>query len=75
MSSNAGIEIVTLAELRLLSAVVGCRTKGELAQLLGVTQSRISQILSGTLLTLVRSFPELAWQPLVGRSARRTFMP
>ena len=62
MSPNTGKEIVTPAELKALAAAMGCRTQRELAQRLGVTQSRISQILSGayplkpgTLLTLVRS--------------------
>ena len=62
MPAKPDDEVVTPAELSLLGAAMGCRTQRELAERLGVTQSRISQILSGayplkrgTLLTLVRS--------------------
>src|ERR1700680_4979730 len=53
---------VSAIEVRKLAAAMGCRTQRQLAGRLGITQSRVSQILSGAypikpgaLLTLVRS--------------------
>jgi predicted transcriptional regulator len=38
---------VTAKELARLGEVLGCRTQTELAEALGITQARVSQILSG----------------------------
>ena len=43
-SSN---QIITSLDVRVLAEAMGCRTQAELAQRLGVTQARVSQILSG----------------------------
>ena len=52
---------VTPAEIRALARALGCRTQTALADALGITQARVSQILSGkhpvkrgALLTLIR---------------------
>ena len=54
---------VTPEELRALMEAMGCHTQQEFAQRLGVSQPRVSQMLSGaypirpgTLLTLVREY-------------------
>lgn len=54
---------VSPEELRALMQAMGCQTQHEFAQRLGVTQPRVSQMLSGahpikpgTLLTLVREY-------------------
>ena len=54
---------VTPEEMRELATALGCRTQADLAGVLGVSQPRISQILSGKypvrpgpLLTLIRQF-------------------
>lgn len=53
--------IVSPAELWELAEAMGCQTQRDLAEVLGITQPRVSQILSGkhpikpgTLLTLIR---------------------
>jgi transcriptional regulator with XRE-family HTH domain len=40
-------DTISAAEIRTLADAMGCRTQAELAQRLGVTQPRVSQILSG----------------------------
>jgi len=56
-------ETVSPAELRHLAEAMGCHTQKDLADALGITQARVSQILSGkhpvkpgALLTLIRQF-------------------
>ena len=39
---------ISVREVRQLSDAMGCRTQSELGELLGITQSRVSQILSGS---------------------------
>jgi len=39
---------ISVDEIRQLAYVMGCRTQSQLGQLLGITQSRVSQILSGS---------------------------
>ncbi len=58
-------DVVRPAEVRRLAEAMGCRTQREFAKRLGVSQPRVSQILSGAhplkpgaLLTLVRSLQE-----------------
>lgn len=53
---------ITVAEMRQLADAMGCRTQSDLGERLGITQSRVSQILSGShpvkrgpLMTLVRA--------------------
>ncbi len=53
---------VTPRELKQLAEAMGCRTQQDLARALGITQARVSQILSGkypvrsgALLTLIRT--------------------
>src|ERR1700737_4082188 len=55
------VESVTPRELRRLAEAMGCQTQQDLARALGITQARVSQILSGkypvkrgALLTLIR---------------------
>jgi hypothetical protein len=40
-------DAVTADDVRVLATAMGCRTQAELAKRLGVTQARVSQILSG----------------------------
>jgi transcriptional regulator with XRE-family HTH domain len=61
VTGSESAELVSPIEMRELSAALGCQTQAELAQVLGITQGRISQILSGkhpvrrgALLTLIR---------------------
>jgi len=61
VATSKGIRTVTPDELRILGQALGCETQADLAAELGVTQSRISQILTGrypvrpgTLLNLIR---------------------
>ena len=60
-SVKTSAEIVAPAELRQLAERMGCQTQKDLADALGITQARVSQILSGkhpikpgALLTLIR---------------------
>ncbi len=68
-------DTITQIELRELAKAMGCRTQKDLAFELGVTQARISQILSGTypvkpgpLLLLIR---ELEARYVRGRKIRK----
>lgn len=68
--------ILRPAELRALAAQMGCSTQSQLAKRLGVTQSRVSQILSGThpvqpgaLLNLVREL-QIRHQPVIVKATR-----
>jgi plasmid maintenance system antidote protein VapI len=61
VSGSGTVETVTPEELRELGSALSCQTQTDLAKALGVTQGRISQILSGrhpvrpgALLTLIR---------------------
>lgn len=61
MADNQASNTITPEELRGLAEAMGCHTQKDLAEALGVTQPRISQILSGkhpvkpgALLTLIR---------------------
>ncbi len=45
---RAPIVSISVQEVRQLADAMGCRTQSELGQLLGITQSRVSQILSGS---------------------------
>ena len=70
-------EIVCPSDFRCLGEALGCRTQHEFAQRLGVTQARVSQILSGAhplkpgpLLTLVRSL-QVQYGLASGRGKRR----
>jgi predicted transcriptional regulator len=47
MPDNPKTDTVTPDELRELAAAMGCHTQKDLAEVLGVTQPRVSQILSG----------------------------
>lgn len=40
-------DTISAAEIRILAEAMGCHTQAQLAQRLGVTQPRVSQILSG----------------------------
>lgn len=71
------VEIVCPEDFRRLGEALGCRTQHEFAQRLGVTQARVSQILSGAhplkpgpLLTLVRSL-QVQYGLASGRGKRR----
>jgi transcriptional regulator with XRE-family HTH domain len=66
---------VTPKELAQLAEAMGCHTQADLAAALGITQARVSQILSGkypikpgTLLNLIH---QLQLQHPPGRKARR----
>lgn len=59
--SERKLTLVTPAEMKALAVALGCRTQTALAEALGITQARVSQILSGkhpvkrgALLTLIR---------------------
>ena len=59
--SERKLKPVTPAEMKALAVALGCRTQTALAEALGITQARVSQILSGkhpvkrgALLTLIR---------------------
>jgi transcriptional regulator with XRE-family HTH domain len=61
MPPRKSADMITPEELLALAEAMGCRTQQDLAERLGVTQPRVSQILSGTyplkpgpLLNLVR---------------------
>ena len=61
-AANTKAQIVHAEDFRRLGEVLGCRTQHDFAQRLGISQARVSQILSGAhplrpgaLLTLVRS--------------------
>jgi transcriptional regulator with XRE-family HTH domain len=41
-------DAISAAEIKTLADAMGCRTQTQLAERLGVTQPRVSQILSGT---------------------------
>jgi DNA-binding transcriptional regulator YdaS (Cro superfamily) len=67
-------DTVTPDELRELAEAMGCHTQKDLADALGITQPRVSQILSGTypvkpgtLLTLIR---QLQGQHVPGKKKR-----
>ncbi|HEX6536191.1 MAG TPA: helix-turn-helix transcriptional regulator [Gemmatimonadaceae bacterium] len=69
---------MTPDELRELARAMGCRTQKALAEQLGITQPRVSQILTGTypirpgpLLTLVRELQALYLHPKRRRRPRR----
>lgn len=75
MPPRTPTDTVSPDELRQLAHAMGCRTQKELAELLGISQPRVSQILTGAypirpgpLLTLVR---ELQAQYVHGRRTRR----
>lgn len=74
MAQRKSSETVTPDELRELAEAMGCQTQKDLAERLGITQPRVSQILSGrhpvksgALLTLIR---QLQAQYLRGRKRR-----
>lgn len=74
MAARQSPPTVTPEELRELARAMGCHTQKALAEQLGVTQPRVSQILTGAypirpgpLLTLVR---ELQAQYIHGRKVR-----
>ena len=48
MTRRAAAVSISVDEIRQLADAMGCRTQSELGQLLGITQSRVSQILSGS---------------------------
>lgn len=61
MAERKSSDMVTPDELRALAEAMGCHTQKDLAEALGITQPRVSQILSGkhpikpgALLTLIR---------------------
>lgn len=61
MAERKSSETVSPNELRQLAEAMGCHTQKDLAESLGITQPRVSQILSGkhpikpgALLTLIR---------------------
>lgn len=75
MPSRPPADTVSPAELRQLADAMGCRTQKELAELLGISQPRVSQILTGAyplrpgpLLTLVR---ELQSRYVHGKRSRQ----
>ena len=66
---------ITAAEIRTLADAMGCHTQAQLAQRLGVTQPRVSQILSGThpvkkgtLMQLIRALQMTYLEENVGQS-------
>lgn len=74
MAARKTSDTVTPDELRELAEAMGCHTQKELADALGITQPRVSQILSGsypvkpgTLLTLIR---QLQAQHVPGKKKR-----
>src|SRR5919109_626669 len=74
MRERKSAQTVTPDELRELAEAMGCHTQKDLAEALGITQARVSQILSGkhpvkpgALLTLIR---QLQAQYLHGKRRR-----
>ncbi|MGE3598925.1 MAG: helix-turn-helix domain-containing protein [Dehalococcoidia bacterium] len=77
--SSAPDDTVSAAEIRTLADAMGCRTQAQLAQRLGVTQPRISQILSGahpvkkgTLMQLIRTLQAAYLEKSVDQSTSAT---